>query len=158
MPRIVRLGLWCLICATPLLTSNIATAKKPDEPPAAPIPVQITTAKKVFISYGVGDADPGAPNLTYNEFYALMKDWGKFELTRAPADADLVFEIRFVSGITDAQLLLTIVDPKTHVVLWPLVQHVEHSSRESARRKRFDDAMEDLIGDLKQLTSQGPGQ
>ena len=158
MPRISRLGLLCLVFATLLLTSTVSLAKKPDEPAVAPIPIQITTARKVFISYGIGDADPGAPNLTYNEFYALMKGWGKFELMRAPADADLIFEIRFVSGISDAQLLLTIVDPKTHVVLWPFVQHVEHSSRESGRRKKFDEAMDDLIGDLKKLTSQAPAQ
>src|SRR5580704_15260014 len=112
MPRIVRISLLCLTFASPMLISNSAMAKKQDEPSAAPIPVQITTAKKVFISYREGDADPGAPNLTYNEFYALMKAWGKYQLMGAPFDADLVFEIRYVSGISDAQLVVTIVDPK----------------------------------------------
>jgi hypothetical protein len=154
MPSIVRISLLCLTFASPFLMCNSALAKKPDEPSAAPIPIQIITAKKVFISYCESDADPGAPNLTYNEFYALMKDWGKYELMRAPLDADLVLEIRFISGISDAQLVVTIVDPKTHVILWPFVQHVDHSSRESGRRKKFDEAMEDLIGDLKKLTNQ----
>jgi hypothetical protein len=158
MPGIVRISLLCLTIASPFLLSNSALAKKPEGPSAAPIPIQITTARKVFISYREGDADPGAPNLTYNEFYALLKAWGKFELVRAPLDADLVFEIRYISGITDAQLVVTIVDPKTHIVLWPFVQHVEHSSRESAHRKKFDEAMEDLIGDIQKLTSQDPGQ
>ena len=158
MPRIAGAGSLCVTFAIALLIPSTAAAKKPEGPSAAPIPIQLTTAKKVFVSYRESDADPGAPNLTYNEFYALMKDWGKFELMQAPADADLVFEIRYVSGISDTQLWLTVVDPKTHIVLWPLVQHVEHSSRESARRKRFDEAMEDLVGDLKQLTNSAPAQ
>ena len=36
-------------------------------------------------------------NLPYNEFYEHMKSWGKYQLVQAPADADLVFEIRFVT-------------------------------------------------------------
>lgn len=158
MLRIATISLLWLTFSSTLFLSSPAMASKPAQPSAAPIPIQITTAKKVFISYREGDADPGAPNLTYNEFYALMKAWGKYELMKAPLDADLVFEIRYVSGVSDTQLVLTIVDPKTHIVLWPFVQHVEHSSRESGRRKKFDEAMEDLIGDLKKLTSQAPEQ
>ncbi len=137
-----------------LLALPLAMAKKPPDSPSAPIPAQVLSAKRVFISYGESDADPGAPDLTYNEFYALMKSWGKYELVSSPADADLVFEIRFLSGITDSQLRLSIVDPKTHIVLWPFIQHVENSSRETARRKKFDEAMTDLVDDVKKVTSQ----
>jgi hypothetical protein len=117
--------------------------------------MQIVTGKKVFISYRESDADPGAPDLTYNEFYSLIKNWDKYELVSAPADADLVFEIRFISGITDSQLCLSIVDPKTRFVLWPFIQHVENSSREKGRRKKFDEAMADLVDDVKRVTT-GP--
>ena len=48
-----------------------------------------------------------------------MKSWRKHELVQGPADADLVFEIRYVSGLSDSQRCLSIVDPKTHLVLWP---------------------------------------
>ena len=82
-----------------------------------------------------------------------MKSWGRYELTAAPADADLIFEIRYISGITDAQLCLSIVDPKTHVVLWPFVQHVQGSGREKGRRKNFDAAMGDLLDDVKKVTT-----
>ena len=139
--------------AMALLAVPIAAAKKAPEVTAGPIPIQVRTAKKVFISYGISDADPGAPDLTYNEFYELMKNWGKYELAPAPADADLVLEIRFVSGISDSQLCLSILDPKTHVVLWPFIQHVESSSRETARRKKFDQAMSDLVEDVKKVTT-----
>lgn len=153
MPTSFRVGILLAACALAMLTVPIAGAKKPAEPAAAPIPSQVVMGKKVFISYKESDADPGAPNLTYNEFYSLMKEWGKYELTSAPADADLVFEIRFVSGISDSQLCLSIVDPKTHVVLWPFIQHVQSSSRETARRKNFDAAMADLLDDVRKVTT-----
>jgi hypothetical protein len=82
-----------------------------------------------------------------------MKTWGKYELVPSPADADLVFEIRYVSGISDSQLCLSIVDPKTHFVLWPFIQHVQSSSRETSRRKNFDQAMTDLVDEVKKVTT-----
>ncbi len=154
MGRITKMGILGITFAMAVLSVPFANAKKAPDEPSAPVPAQLLTAKKVFISYGESDADPGAPNLTYNEFYALMKSWGKYDLTSAPADADLIFEIRYLSGITDSQLRLSIVDPKTHVVLWPFIQHVENSSRETARRKKFDEAMGDLVEDVKRVTSQ----
>ena len=153
----IRIGSFAIAAAIALLTVPIAAAKKAADktlgPPSAPVPIQVINGKKAFISYRESDADPGAPDLTYNEFYALMKSWGKYELVPAPADADLIFEIRFVSGLSDSQLCLSIVDPKTHVVLWPFIQHVEGSSRETARRKKFDEAMSDLVDDLKSVTT-----
>ncbi len=153
MWRITRVGMFLVASAMALLIVPIAAAKKASEPAPAPIPTQILTGKRVFISYMESAADPGAPDLTYNEFYALMKSWGKYELAPAPADADLVFEIRFLSGISDSQLRLSILDPKTHVVLWPFIQHVQSSSRETARRKNFDQAMADLVDDVKKVTT-----
>lgn len=156
MHTIARVRVFCIAFAIALLTIPIAAAKKGPEFPRGPIPKQVVTGKKVFISYLVSDADPGAPDLTYNEFYSLIKDWGKYELVSAPAEADLIFEIRFMSGISDSALWMTIVDPKTHVVLWPFIQHVEGSSRETGRRKKFDAAMVDLVDDLKTVTAPPP--
>jgi hypothetical protein len=145
--------MFCIAATIAVLTVPRAEGKKTSEPPPGPIPIQVVTGKKAFISYLESDADPGAVNLTYNEFYALMKSWGKFELVPAPADADLVFEIRYVSGLSDSQIRLSIVDPKTHCVLWPFIQHVQSSSRETARRKNFDQAMSDLVEEVKRVTT-----
>lgn len=156
MLRIARLALLSFILVDAPLIAPIATAKKLPEPAPAPIPAQLATGKRVFISYLESDADPTVPDLTYNEFYALMKDWNKYELTLTPADADLVFEVRFISGISDSQIRLSVVDPKTHFVLWPFVQHVQNSARETAQRKKFDEAMGDLIEDVKKVTAPHP--
>ncbi len=142
-----------LVSTTIVLLPAVGIAEKNPDPAPGPIPAQVVSGKKVFISYKESDADPGLPNLTYNEFYSLMKSWGKYELTGAPADADLIFEIAYISGITDSQLRMSIVDPKTHIVLWPFVQHVQGSGREKGRRKNFDSAMSDLVDDLKKVTT-----
>lgn len=153
MRSITGMGMICIALTIAVLSLSGAEAKKTAEPAPGPIPIQLFTAKKVFISYLESDADPGAPNLTYNEFYALMKSWGKYELVSAPADADLVFEIRYLSGLSDSQLRLSIVDAKTRFVLWPFIQHVQSSSRETSRRKNFDQAMTDLVDEVKRVST-----
>src|ERR1035441_8663261 len=75
----------------PLVPALLAQA------PAAPIPSQILTAKKVFISNAGGEYDAGiwsgGRERSYNEFYAAMKSWGRYELVSSPGDADLVFQV-----------------------------------------------------------------
>ncbi len=79
MWRITGIRSLSIAAAIALLTVPIAEAKKAPEPTAGPIPLQVLTGKRVFISYRETDAGPGAPDLTYNQFYALMKSWGKYE-------------------------------------------------------------------------------
>jgi hypothetical protein len=148
-----------------LVTAPIAEAKSAPAPAAAPIPIQILTGKKVFIANG-GDSFElfDTPNLSYNEFYAQMKSWGKFELVPVPADADLVFEIRFGAPLgavsvvkgdggstADLQLCLVILDPKTHILLWAMTEHIEGWHLASTGRKNFDTAIANLVNDLKKL-------
>ena len=76
-----------MVCLTALLgfiaiPSAFAEKKVVADPPAAPIPTQILSAKRVFVANGGSTLDTfGIPNLTYDEFYAGMKNWGKYELT-----------------------------------------------------------------------------
>jgi hypothetical protein len=132
--------------AIPLFCGTIAAAqqKKPPQPApvTAPIPAQILSAVKVFIANAGGDEtrydDPlysGGPDRTYNEFYAAMRSWGRYQLVAAPADANLVFEIRLTvirlrregvlsddSPTTDSQFRIVIRDPRTHQILWALTE------------------------------------
>jgi hypothetical protein len=103
------------------------------------MPAQIAAAKRVFISNASGESNvsAGVSELTYNEFYAAMKSWGAYELMSGPAEADLVFEIRFSyalgpTNVTNGgggsslyqQFWLVVLEPKTHVVLWALTQSI----------------------------------
>jgi hypothetical protein len=158
MPTVVQraalfLITWATIASTPMLAGE-----EPPAPPPAPAPSQIVAAKKVFISNGGEDTwlnyDPKHdPTLTYNEFYADMKSWGKYEVVSSPADADVVFEIHLVSQERSTQLRLLILDPKTHITLWTLSQVANGANRDATTRKNFDKAMDSLVVTLKNLVA-----
>src|SRR5262249_58007268 len=90
-------------------------APKPQEPqvasPGAPVPAQIITGRKAFVSNLRADTSLILPNhysggtdRAYNQFYAAMKGWGRYELVAVPADADLILALSLVApiGPTDA--------------------------------------------------------
>jgi hypothetical protein len=141
---------------------------------AAPVPPLIASAKKVFISNAGGGCDlfgkagfSGGPSRPYDQFYAALKSWGRYELVASPADADLAFEISFpcpsegtnvvrgdsVAPLYDPQLRLVILDVKTHFTLWDITEHVQPASSQSKRDKNFDRAMNKLVDDLKSLAA-----
>jgi hypothetical protein len=140
-----------------------ATAQVVDAP-AAPVPSTIFTAKKVFISDATGEMalPPGNPDMTYNEFYAAMKSWGRYTLVSSPADADIVFEIRFAytyilqppAGFgTNFEFRLRILDPKSGIVLWAFTESMPQSSNKTKAQEYFAQSLGTLVGDLKNLTN-----
>jgi hypothetical protein len=132
--------------------------------PLAPVPPQIADGKKVFISNAGLDNTSlsafkraGEPDGPYNRFYAAMKTWGRYEVVAAPADADLVFEIRFTSGSEtpwEPQFGLSIMESKTHFVLWRLVEPVQGAFRKATFEKNVAQGMANLMDDLKKLAIQ----
>ena len=138
--------------------------------PPAPIPSQILTGNKVFISNAGVTArylssyvvdHTGSVNGLYDEFYAAMKNWGRYELVSSPAEADLVFEISLSQEGPNPQLDplvgLKILDLKTHTVLWAFVEPVPAGSgREATRRRAWEQALAKLVNDVRQLTGQPP--
>ena len=107
-----------------------------------------------------------------------MKSWGRYQLVLTPADADLVFEIRFAAPIgmvsvmngigsstVDPQLRLVILDPKTRIALWGFTEHVQPIGMREARERNqkqviitinrnFDQAMINLVADIKTVAGQ----
>jgi hypothetical protein len=154
-----------MVCMIALVTLAVH-AQQTDSSVSAPIPAQIPSARRVFISNG--GVDPTAlsafqrenePNKPYNRFYAEMKKWGRYELVGAPGDADLVFEIRFTAPISDCDkttsynpgIDLLILDAKTHFVLWTFRESVGGAFRKTTWDKNFDQGMSNLIASLKQI-------
>jgi hypothetical protein len=131
--------------------------------------VQIHTASKVFISNagvdGVGYSTvnrAGDTNQPYNQFYAALKSWGRFEMVGTPSDADLVLEIRFSAPLSGTRtidtysplLALTILDGKTHFILWTITEPVESANLAKTWRKNLDQGITELVADLKALVTQ----
>jgi hypothetical protein len=169
MLKIFKLIIFSITFAIAWGTAPVLEAQQPKDPPLAPIPRQLLSAKKVFISNASGESAvaQGVPDLTYNEFYEGVKSSGRYELAAAPADADLVFEIRYVlfAGavhITNGdggssgseQLRVTILDPQTHVVLWAFTEVIPSANRRLTGRKNFDSAMANLVNDIRKLSGQ----
>ena len=138
-----------------------ASAQQSKETAPAPVPAQIAAAQKVFISNAGGASLEavidetvfnGGPDRPYNQFYAAMKSWGRYEVVSSPADADLVFEISW--ALTDTglrlpvlgQLRLVIIDPKTRITLWNLTEYVRGALLLGNRDKNFDQAMNTVVG------------
>jgi hypothetical protein len=132
----------------------------------APVPPQIAAVQKVFISNAGGSSLDavldetifnGGPDRPYNQFYAAMKSWGRYELVSSPTDADLVLEISW--SLTDTglrlpvlgQLRLVIIDPKTHITLWNITEYVQGAMLLGNRDKNFDQAMTTVVNRLKIL-------
>jgi hypothetical protein len=163
-----------------LLLSAMSLAQKRAPAPPAPIPAQILAAKKVFIAnagwdepYFTNTPISGGPNRAYDGFYAAIKSLSRYELVTAPADADLLFEVRFNIFTTpavrtgnsgslfgpnpyDASFRLEIRDPKTNALLWAFVEHVDQAILQGNRDKDFDQALSRLIGDVQALTAPQP--
>jgi hypothetical protein len=135
------------------------TASSPD----APIPPQLSTAKKVFISNAGGEPlndGKHRPLQPYNAFYATMKGWARFELVPTPADADLVLQVS-VALSEPLILRLTILDSRTQATLWELDQdiHSDQTLRGSfAEKKDLDKATAALVTSLARLTGHPDAQ
>ena len=90
-----------------------------------------------------------------------MTTWGHYEIVASPADADLIFEIRFVlapmnnTTTRDFEFRTVILDPKTQIVLWAFSESVPQSANKTKSRQLFDQAMLTLANDVKQLTIRG---
>ena len=153
------------------LVPHMALAQKPATVPPAPIPAQILAAKKIFIANAGGDEMTlgdqiftGGPARAYNQFYAAIKTWGRYEIVGSPAEADLLMEVRQdVSAVTPAgkgsssyipQFRLKIRDPKTDALLWGFDVHSAFGVGQSASDRNFDEAVDRLVADLQTLVGQ----
>ena len=170
MRTITKLAILFAASATLLSSAQTARAQQDHEVLPAPLPSQIVAGRKVFISNAGVDSRylyNGGPDRLYNQFYAAMKRWGRYELVPAPAEADLVLEIRLIAPIggvnvmngsgssrTDPQFRLIILDPGTRVTLWVFTEHIEPAVLQGNRDKNFDQAVNNLFNDLRNIAGQ----
>ena len=156
-----------------LTTASALSAQQVNQGPIppAPVPSQLLTGKRIFISSVPGasfssprtaEDDPYRP---YNQFYASIKNWGYYELVSTPAEADLIFEISLVdrptlgnalvqSSIRLPYLDLTVRDPKTQVVLWWFAERLQGANRPATGEKNYNQAMTNLVNDVKKVVGQ----
>jgi hypothetical protein len=144
-------------------------------PPPLVVIAKVTSAKKVFVS-NAGAEDlfvydiPGGANVSYNEFYASLKQWAYFQLVDSPTQADLIFEIRgtetchdvLEGKITDnhyipvcggPMLNLSILDPSTRGLLYKIVVPAGRGSNKAKGAIAFTQSIDALTAQVKALVA-----
>jgi hypothetical protein len=94
-----RLSSACLLLTLLPLACARETSSPSPQPPPPGVVSRVTAAKTIFLSNaGANDSFgyeiTGGPNVSYNELYASLKQWGYFQLVDSPSHADLIFQIR----------------------------------------------------------------
>lgn len=176
MTKGLRAAVLCAGLAMSLICDYLFAAQQSKRVPPAPIPSLILTAKKVFVANGGGDESlfdwpqySGGPDRLYDEFYAAMKSWGRYDLVSTPGDAELIFEIRLTNlqpmrseplkeqnPQYDSQFRLAIRDVKTHETLWGLTEHAQTAILQGNRDKNFEQALGAIVSELRRIA--GPAQ
>ena len=158
-----------------LLSGVFAVGQEPVTPAAAPIPPLLLNAKKIFISNAGADSGlfphpfSGDPDRAYNQFYANVASWGRYQFVATPAEADLVFELRLnaPNGPTNADkskgasdplpmFRLVIYDRPTHYALWALTESIAPATLQKTHDHNFDEALASLVLDAGRLTKSLP--
>lgn len=159
--RVLCLAFSFVLVLTPGLNAQQANTA------AAPLPPQLLDAHTVFVANGGGsnyfEEFGGGPNRAYNTFYKDLKRANRYELVSSPEQADVIFEIRAIApevyGGNDTssynpQVVLTIRDPKTNVVLWTESANVRAAGTRNRRDRRFDMSVAVLVDKLALVTGQ----
>jgi hypothetical protein len=170
-----RLSLLAYFGLVVLVSEMALIAQQPGPTEVAPVPQLLMNAKKVFISNAGADSGlfphpfSGDPDRAYNEFYANVESWGRYQLVGSPAQADLVFELQLMapSGPSNADkskgasdplpmLRLVIYDRPTHYVLWALTESIASATLQKTHDHNFDEAVSNLVLDAGRLTKSLP--
>ena len=149
----------------------VAQGAQPN-PSLAPVPAELLSAKKIFVSNAGADSGlfphpfSGDPDRPYNQFYAAMQSWGRYDIVGDPSQADIVIELQLiappgpssgnkVNGASDPlpMFRLVVYDRKTHYVLWALTESIMVAYLQKTHDNNFDSALMALTADLKRLTS-----
>jgi hypothetical protein len=146
--------------------SSLGATKHAKDVPEAPVPASIVHAKKIFLTNG------GGSPLAYDEFYAQMNQWKRFEIVGSPAEADIIVELKYFvenlgnrvwsstnsyTGQTqvysrrdlDPQLSINIYSGGTKDLLWSVTDHRRLARLEKNREKETINSADRLVADLR---------
>jgi hypothetical protein len=158
-----------------MLSQIASVAQQPAPVAIGPVPPLLLNAKKIFISNGGADSGlfphpfSGDPDRAYNEFYANIESWGRYQVVATPQEADLIFELQLTApngpsnankqnGASDPlpMFRLVIYDRPTHYILWALTESIDPASLQKTHDHNFDDALATLLLDAGRLTKSLP--
>jgi len=154
-------------------SAPIYSSSRPQYPvapmdPNTPVPSQLRTAHTIFFTNA--GADPNFPidsTQVYNQVYAALQSWGRYQLVSAPAQAELIFRLRniitttnvtgargSVTPIVSPAFQLTIVDTQTMVPLWTVTSPILLKGRGDTLTRWENLSVTNLLSRLKVLAGQ----
>ena len=149
---------------TTLMTSAFLVAAlglSAQTPVRVPVPVQLTTAKTIFLAKGstagAGGFEPVMAEMAYTSVYKALNMAGRYELQPRPAGAELSMVISVQNYVSSASggssfgtnfLRLEIYDTATHALLWTLDEPVNYFNK-----KDVGGGVTALMDDLKTLAA-----
>ena len=134
--------------------------------PNAPLPSALTTATKLFLG-NAGDQQNADCLHAYNDFYAGIAGLKRFQQVTDPNQADLILELHYEINLGQAvasndsnrsvrQFRVVLIDPKSHAVLWTLVESTNYALMQKNRDKNLDETVTALVRDFDLLVSPAP--
>ncbi len=135
-------------------------------PNKIPLPAALATAKTLFLG-NAGDQENADCLRVYNDFYTGLENLHRFHLVTDPNRADLVLELHYEIALGQAvasndsnqsvrQFRVVLIDPKSHTILWTLVERTNYAILQSNRNKNLDETMGVLLNDFNLLVSPTP--
>jgi hypothetical protein len=152
--------------------SQVAIQQAPQASPSpfpnGPIPPQIATARKVFLTNAGADHNfPVDENTAYNDVLIALQNWGHYQFVSSPQDAELIFSLKDAAPITgvagDANstysvsspaFILTIVDAHTNTPLWTVTSPVVSYGSGKKEARWFTLSVNNLVTRVKVLAGQ----
>ena len=140
----------------------------PSQFPNGPLPSQIATAHKVFLTNAGADQNfPVDENTAYNDVLIALQNWGHYQFVSSPQDADLIFSLKDAAPITgvggDADstysissptFILSIVDARTNAPLWTVTSPVVSYGSGKKEARWFTHSVNNLVTRVKVVAGQ----
>jgi len=144
----------------------ISAAAQTPAPPTAPLPAALASAHKLFLG-NAGDQQNADCLRVYNDFYAGISNLKRFEQVTDPNQADLVLELHYEINLGQAvasndtnhsvrQFRIVLIDPRSHAILWTLVEATNYAVFQKNRDKNLDETVDALLHDFDLLVSPAP--
>lgn len=173
MKRIFAVALLSAASLLSLSAQAVPTPPNYDLHKDGPIPPELTHPGSLFIANGSSDIArfsytfTGDSSRAYEEFYNAVRARGAYHLVAQPDQADLVLIVRTSSrsmfgyngGDNSASqpcLRLTVVDRRTNIPIWSMIQPIDFAFFHKNRDKAFEHAMRRLVMEFESFTSVAP--
>lgn len=106
----------------------------------APLPIQIVSAKTIFLMNETGKAKFG------DAIYKQIKTWNRWQVVTSKDQADLVLVVtdKGGAGSLNPSFYLNVVDPKTGAQLWTC-----RTTMQGKVWRSWDSVAETLLGDIR---------